>query len=252
MKLTLIQGDCLKVLPTLRKGSIDLLIADPPYNISHSGKISRRRNSKVVRKAKDINFDFGDWDWWNRDTYLRFMKKWMFLSLPILKNNCNFLTFIAKQDVSYILDFLVDVGFKYRDILCWIKTNPVPHLRKVNFAFGIETIIWVSRGKNTFNYKLGHHLNYHVSPIVMGKERTGHTTQKPESLIRWLISYLSKEGDTVLDPFLGSGTTMKVAKDLNRNCIGIEIEPKHIEIIKKRLNWGCEFSDVEFEFKVVK
>jgi DNA modification methylase len=87
-------------------------------------------------------------------------------------------------------------------------------------------------------------------PICQGKERTEHPTQKPEKLIEPFIKYWTNEGDIILDPFLGSGTTMKVARDLNRNCIGIEIDEKYIEMTKKRLNWEVSL-DVGFEFKKI-
>jgi len=129
--------------------------------------------------------------------------------------------------------------------------------RKVNFMNAVVMIFWAtkhstSRKYATFNYELGQHPDYKFAPLCMGKERYSygfHPTQKPESIIKWIMEYLSKKGDTVLDPFLGSGTTMKVAKDLERNCIGIEINEEYINMTKKRLNWGHSLPDfIEWEF----
>ncbi len=154
--------------------------------------------------------------------------------------------------IGFIKQFLEEMGFKYRNVLVWVKKNPAPYLRKVNFALGTETMLWMSRGKNTFNWKLGHSPNYYFEKVNYEEKSFTHPNKKSPKVIEWVMKYLSNEGDTILNPFLGSGTTMKVARDLKRNCIGIEINPKYIEIAKKRLNWGSSLSDkIEWEFKVV-
>lgn len=253
VKLTLIQGDCLDSLPTLENESVDLILTDPPQNISRKDEITR-----LGGRGRAISYDFGDWDFFKtKEEYLSFMKKWIDDCIQLLKPNCNFVIFIAREYLSYIGNYLVSKNFKWRQTLHWIKTNPVPHLRKVTFANGVEQAIFCSRGKHIFNYKLGHSPNYIIAPIVMGKKRIKingktHPTQKPEKVIDWIIKYLSNEGDIILDPFLGSGTTMFVCRDLKRSCIGIDISPEYIKMTKKRLNWNSSLNpNIKWEFKII-
>jgi DNA modification methylase len=255
IKMTLIQGDCLKVLPTIPDESVDLVLTDPPFMIS-SDLVIKRNNLKKskYKRASDISYQFGEWDYFeNKEKYFEFTYNWLKECIRILRKGGALVTFFDKAKISYIWDFLEENGMKNRQILIWLKTNPTPRLRKVNFSTTSSFLVWSVKkgGKQTFNYKIGYQTDYIFSPIVMGKEREQHPTQKPEKVIETWMKYLSNEGDMILDPFLGSGTTMKVARDLKRSCIGIEINPKYIEICKKRLNWGSSLSNnIEWEFKI--
>ncbi len=196
------------------------------------------RNKDFARfKGRDINYNFGEWDIFDGDKdYLDFMKKWLDELPRILKPNANVVIFLARKYRSVIGNYLeYKHNIRWRNELIWVKTNPVPHLRKVQFASGTEHAIWLSNGKNTFNYKEGHSPNYFISSICMGKERTEHPTQKSISLIQWILKYLSNEGDLVLDPFMGSGTTAVASKILNRNFIGFEISEEYVKIANERL-----------------
>jgi len=224
------------VLKSLPDHCIDLLLVDPPYNISQKGMEITRANSPSHRfQGRNIHYDFGVWDRLPADKYEDFMQSWIQEAIRVLKENANFVSFIAKENVSKLHSFMLSKGFKYRNILCWVKSNPVPHLRKVNFASAVEFIYWCSRGKNTFNWQLGHSPNYFKSPLCQGIERLEHPTQKPEALISWLVKYLSNKDDLVLDCMCGSGTTLSVAQKLGREWIGIEINPKYCELARKRL-----------------
>jgi site-specific DNA-methyltransferase (adenine-specific) len=254
IKMTLIQGDCLKVLPTIPDESVDLVLTDPPFMISTNIVIKRSNLKKSkYRRASDINYNFGKWDVFEtKEEFLNFTSKWVNECSRLIKNG-NFVSFFDNFKITYLIDLLEKNGFKIRQSLYWIKTNPTPKLRKVNFNSTVSTLIWASKGKNTFNYQEGyatqHFICKQIAPNNISELRR-HPTQKPEKVIEWLIKYLSNENDTILDPFLGSGTTMKVARDLKRSCIGIEINPEYIEITKKRLGWGSSLSDkIEWEFK---
>jgi len=245
LKLTLIQGDCLRVLPTLPSESVDLVLTDPPYALGEKAEKPAiiREGSKFKRKTP-INPNFS----WDNEVPL----SWIEECYRILKPKGLLATFYGKDRISYLIDYARKVGFNVRDIGAWYKTNPVPQARKVKWCSALE--LWVLFRKlkgHTFNYRLGMRHNVIVSPICQGKERTRHPTQKPERVLKPFIEYFTNEHDTVLDCFLGSGTTMKVARDLKRNCIGVESEPSYIEIIKKRLNWGVSSGNMEFEFRVV-
>jgi DNA modification methylase len=258
VKLTLIHGDALKVLPTIPSESIDIIITDPPFMISKEDKITRSKNPNYKFKAnKDINLYFGDWDVFeSEEKYLEFTYKWLSEAWRTLRKGGHLLTFFDKFKITYLVNWVKEHDGIPRQPLFWIIQNPVPKARKINLMNAVVMIFWAtkhttSRKYATFNYELGQHPDYKFAPLCMGKERYSygfHPTQKPESIIKWIMEYLSKKGDTVLDPFLGSGTTMKVAKDLERNCIGIEINEEYINITKKRLNWGHSLGNIEWEF----
>jgi site-specific DNA-methyltransferase (adenine-specific) len=124
-------------------------------------------------------------------------------------------------------------GFSPRhdDILMFTKSN--------NFCFNLDNIrvpqkyfrrINNMRGANPGDVWQFSHVHY------CSTEREKHPTQKPEALIERIILTSTNENDTVLDPFAGSGTTLRVAQQLNRNCEGFEINPEYIDMIKNRLN----------------
>lgn len=256
IKLTLIQGDALKVLKKIPDESVDLVITDPPYNISQDNKRLSRKNlsSKTHKRSSDIILDFGDWDKMDEKEYKDFTEKWFSEVVRVLKSKSWFLSFFSKERIGYFTDPLDGLfkkyGFKTRTIITWCKSNPTPSFRKVNFLSSTEFIVVGSKGKcKVKNFLEQKHMkNYFITPNSSIWKETTHPTEKPISIIKWLIKILSNEGDTILDTFLGSGTTMKAGLELRRNVIGIEIEPKYIEIVKKRLNWGSSLGNVEFKF----
>jgi len=253
VKLTLIQGDALEVLPTLPTNSVDLIITDPPQNLSHERKIDRTKIEKrSLKRPSILSYDFGDWDKFESDEeFLNFTWSWVRECFRILKPNGSFYCFFPRQYISF-LDLMVrKLGFKPRSVIVWHKLNPCPQIFKVGYMEACELILYATGKGHFYNYKLGQTHNFIETPLCQGKERLGHPNQKPEKVIEFLMVRSSREGDTVLDPFLGSGTTMKVARDLRRNCIGIEKDEKWIKVTKKRLNWGSSLGDVEFEFKVI-
>jgi len=256
IKLTLIQGDCLKVLPKIPDESVDLVVTDPPYNISQENKKLSRKSlsSKLHKRDSDIILDFGEWDRRTEEEYKVFTERWFKEIVRILKPKSWFLSFFSKERIGYFTDPLDGLfkkyGFKTRTVITWCKSNPTPSFRKVNFLSSTEFIVVGSKGKcKVRNFLEQKHMkNYFITPNSSSWQETEHPTEKPLSLIKWLIRICSNKNDTVLDPFLGSGTTMKACLELRRNCIGIEINPEYIEITKKRLNWGSSLGNVKFEF----
>ena len=238
MKMTLICGDCFKILPHIESESIDLVLADPPYNISSEVVPVYDVRGKKGRRPIYLN---AEWDKYSEKDYLRKMYFFVKEVKRVLKPSGTFICFTSDKYLSYLRHFVILNGMVYRQTCIWIKSNPVPQLRKVKFQHATELFFLVHKEK-------GHRPNVFYHPIVSGKERTKHPTQKPLWLFKELISYTTRENDVVLDPFLGSGTTMKACLELNRNCIGIEINREYIDIIKKRLNWGSTLENVEFEY----
>jgi len=255
MELTLIQGDCLKVLPKLPDESVDLIIADPPYAISQKGKkISRKSlSSKSWKRDMDIRLDFGEWDnFETEDEFFKFTESWFKECVRVLKQKGWIYIFFDKQKTGYF-DLILAPKYKIksRTIFTWLKTNPCPSFRKVNWLSASE-FIWVgSKGscklKNFLNQT--EMFNYMITPNKSIYGKTEHPTEKPEDLIKKFVLVSSYKGGLVLDPFLGSGTTMKACLELNRNCIGIELNPEYIKLTKKRLNWGYSLNpNIKFKF----
>jgi DNA modification methylase len=251
MRLTLIQGDALKVLPTIPSDSIDLILTDPPYNVSKDATPIYDTRVKNGKRVIQLN---AEWDKFEEEEFLSMMYKFIDEVKRILKPSGTFVCFTSDKYLSYLRNYINNIGMVYRQTCIWVKSNPVPQMRKVKFMHSTEFFFFANKekGHDSFRWELGERPNVFYHPILGGKERLNHPTQKPIWLIKELVSYFSKEEDIILDPFLGSGTTMEAARDLKRNCIGIEIDPKYIEMTKKRLNWGSSLlNDVEWEFKVI-
>jgi len=241
MKHIIYHGDTLKVLKTLSDESVDCIIVDPPYAISQEGKkISRKSlSSKSWKRDMDIRLDFGEWDIFEtEDDFFKFTESWFKECVRVLKQKSWIYIFFDKQKTGYFdLILAPKYGIKSRTIFTWLKTNPCPSFRKVNWLSATE-FVWVgSKGSCKLKnfLKQTEMFNYMLTPNKSIYGKTEHPTEKPEQLIEKFILVSTNKGDLVLDPFLGSGTTMVVAEKLNRNSIGIELNPDYIEIAKKRM-----------------
>jgi len=235
--------------------SIDLVYADPPYNLS--GKSLNLINNKTGGPFYKMN---EEWDTWNYEDYLVFTEKWMGNVWNVLKQNGSLYVSCTYHNIAEIICTAKRTKFKLNNILTWYKTNSMPNLTKRTFTHSTEYICWFVKGKNwKFNYETLKEFNPHKTtegnpkqlrdfldfiemPIVQGKERLKekngrslHPTQKPEMLIELIILASSNEGDLVLDPFFGTGTTGVVASRLKRNWIGIEIKEEYIKAADERI-----------------
>lgn len=224
----LIQGDCLKVLPTLEDESIDIVLTDPPYGISRTSNIHTMKD-----RLRRTGIDFGDWD----DT--KVVKAVLPEIERVLKPKGSMLMFYDQMKIHEI------AIMNPRRCIYWKKTNPFPMRQNPFPLSSVECILYSTKSKTgTYNGKGEHNWFECRSPLPF--ERF-HPTQKPEKLMAWLLTLFSNEGDIVLDPFLGSGTTMKVSQDLGRSCIGIEVNRKDCDVVKKRC-FGRKFLDREVEY----
>jgi len=229
--IKLINDDCLNVLKNISDNSVDLILTDPPYNISGKGHLTKKGNNIV--KA-----DFGEWDYsFNPNDYVKDMFR-------ILKDGGSFYTFTSDELFGKWVEALDNNGFKRMKWMVWRKTNPVPSFRKVTYLTAGELIIFVIKPndkiRHTFNFKTQKEMHNIIdSPICqtsgLKEKRFNHPTQKPIKIIKHLIEISSNEEDIVLDPFLGSGTTAVACKQLKRKCLGIEISKEYCDISKKRL-----------------
>ena len=223
---TIFVQDAIKLIKNIPSGSIDLILTDPPYNIS--------KKQKIDLTTHKVNYDFGEWDH-NSISWKDFIDDF----IRILKPNGVMVIFYDRLYIGDIGQYCNEKGLKTRHIGAWVKTNPVPQTKKVKWMNGLELFIVITKNtqgkEHHFNYKLGMSPEYFISPTCSGPERTEHPTQKREDLIEWIMSYWSFEQDTVFDPFCGSGTVPVVAKKLNRKYIAADISQKYIDITISRI-----------------
>lgn len=223
--LNLMQGNCLELMKDIPDGSVDAIITDPPYNIS------RDNNFHTMGR---VGIDFGEWD---KDFDLT---SWIKVAEPLLKKGGNIVIFNDWKNMSYIVEELELNGFQIKDLIRWKKTNAMPRNRDRRFITDYEVAVWAVKkgGKWTFN-RLSD--TYEIPEIVGGltpkseKLDGGHTTQKPVYVMEWIIERLTDEGQNILDPFSGSGTTGVACKNLGRNFIGFELDETYFNIAKERI-----------------
>ena len=242
----ILHGDAIDVLNSLPENSVDLVFADPPYNLQLENELWRPNLTKVdaVKDGWDQFSSFEEYD--------SFTRNWLRATKRVLKENGTIWVIGSYHNIYRVGKILQDLEYWILNDILWIKTNPMPNFRGVRFTNAHETLLWAKKNKKakyTFNHFTMKGLNGDkqmrsdwLIPICSGKERIkiegkkAHTTQKPEALLYRVISSSSKPGDVILDPFFGSGTTGAVAKKLHRNWIGIEREEKYIEIAQKRID----------------
>ena len=232
--------NCLEGMKVIPDDSIDMVFTDPPYNISTTNehRDKNKPNSPIMRQNKALNYDFGDWDNMERKEFLDFTKDWLIEACRVLKQDGAILSFFNKEDISYLGWEAKSLGVRTRTIFTWHKTNPVPSFRKVNYLSSCE-YIWIgSKGDfKTFNFKQQKNMhNFFETPNKSSYGVTDHPTEKPLALIKHLVEIHTQEGDTVLDPFMGSGTTAIACIDTGRKYIGFELDENHYNTSLQRIN----------------
>ncbi|MCC0034251.1 MAG: site-specific DNA-methyltransferase [Hoeflea sp.] len=245
---TIIKGDCVAALEALPENSVDVIFADPPYNLQLGGDLARPDQS-MVDAVND------HWDQFESfAAYDAFTRAWLLACRRVLKPNGTIWVIGSYHNIFRVGTQLQDLGFWLLNDVVWRKTNPMPNFRGRRFQNAHETMIWASRDQNaksyTFNYEAMKAANDDVQmrsdwlfPICTGAERLKgedgkkvHPTQKPEALLARVLMASSKPGDVVLDPFFGSGTTGAVARRLGRHFVGIEREQDYIDAARARID----------------
>ncbi len=238
-------GDSLELLPQLPPASVDLVFADPPYNLQLSQTLYRPNMTRVegVDEAWDRFEDF--------ESYDRFSRAWLEACRRALKPNGSLWVIGTYHNIFRLGAIMQDLGFWFLNDVVWVKTNPMPNFRGVRFTNAHETLIWAARDQKsryTFNYHAMKSMNGDVQmrsdwviPICSGSERLkidgtrAHPTQKPEALLYRILLASTRPGDLVLDPFFGTGTTGAVAKRLHRHWLGIEQNPEYVSLAQARI-----------------
>ena len=243
---SIIAGDCIKAMNSLPENSIDLIFADPPYNLQLKSQLHRPDHSKV--DAVDDHWD----QFSSFAAYDQFTKDWLTAARRILKPDGALWVIGSYHNIFRVGAAVQDAGFWILNDVIWRKSNPMPNFRGKRLTNAHETLIWAAKcekSKYTFNYEALKALNEGIQmrsdwllPLCTGHERLkdekgdkAHPTQKPEGLLHRILIGTSNPGDVVLDPFFGTGTTGAVAKMLKRDFIGIEREQNYRAIAQKRI-----------------
>lgn len=241
LKLDIVNGDAIEKLKDIPDESIDLIVTDPPYNL----------NKDYGNNSDNLEFE----------EYLEFSRKWLNECKRVLKKNGTIYVFMGMRYISYIYMILEqELKFKFNSWITWHYTQGVGKTKGFSprhddilmftksdkYTFNLDSVrvpqkyyrsVNNMRGSNPGNVWEFSHMHY------CNKNRKNHPTQKPEGLYERMILASSNEGDTVLDPFAGSGTALRVCQNINRNCIGIEINPEYVKMIKERLEKDFEGFD---------
>ena len=246
-------GDCVEVLSKkVHEKSIDLIFADPPYNLS--GNSLKWEGNKTGGDWYMIN---ENWDKMTAPEYIRFTRQWISSCRRVLKDNGSIYIACSYHNISEVMIVLKQLDFRINNVITWHKTNAMPNMTRRVFTHSTEFVVWAAKGSGwIFNYEKIKEINpekqkngnlkqmrdFWELPLVQGRERLRgednralHPTQKPEEMLKRIILASSNKGDVVLDPFLGSGTTTYVAKKYDRQWIGIERDKKYVRIARKRM-----------------
>lgn len=253
---TIYLGDTIETLKTLPDNSVDLIFADPPYNMQVEGTLKR------VNGTDFDGVEGNDWDEFDSLAHYReFTYSWLKEAKRVLKKDRSSLWVIGSfQNIYVVGSILQDLGYWLINDIVWSKTNPTPNFMGTKFTNRQETLLWATPTKNTkykFNYKTMKELNGGKQmtsvwdiPVSSGSERIKddegkklHPTQKPEKLLYNVIISSSSEGDLILDPFMGSGTTGAMAKRLGRNFFGIERDNRYRTFALKRISEEITIQD---------
>ena len=252
---TIINDDCIKVMKQMEPNSVDLIFADPPYNLQLGEALTRPDNTHVSGV-------YEEWDnFESMAEYDDYTREWMSAARRVLKDDGAIWVIGSYHNIFRVGTVLQDLGFWILNDIIWNKSNPMPNFKGTRFTNAHETLIWAAKNpksKYTFNYEAMKALNEDMQmrsdwsiALCTGKERLKddkgeklHSTHKPEALLYRVILASTKVGDVILDPFFGTGTTGAVAKKIGRNFIGIEKDAHYCAGAQKRID---EVQPVESE-----
>ena len=255
---TIIQGDCIAEMARLPEKCVDMIFADPPYNLQLGGDLFRPEGSRV--DAVDDEWDKFD----SLSAYDDFTREWLHEARRILKDDGTIWVIGSYHNIYRVGALLQDAEFWILNDIVWRKSNPMPNFRGTRFTNAHETLIWCAKDEKaryTFNYRAMKALNDDlqmrsdwVLPICAGAERVkgddgakAHPTQKPEALLYRILLACTKPGDVVLDPFFGTGTTGAVARRLGRHWVGIEREPSYLKVAAQRIESTLQLDESAME-----
>jgi len=225
----LYKGDSLTMLKALPDACVDAIITDPPYNIGETAKLCKKGNKIVSNKEM-----WGHFEPENTADWLGYLDKVFKEFHRVVKGSL--IIFYDRFEITRIKDMLGQAGFYPKNLLCIVKKNPLPHFRKNGFRSDFELALYCQKikGKDTFNF-LSQDQMKSVDYYVIGKKRTTHPTEKPLEVIKKYVNIITKEGDIVLDAFIGSGTTALACEQTGRKWLGIEKDETYCQMVKRTM-----------------
>ena len=240
------EGDCIEIRRKIPKGKVQLILTDPPYNASNGGvNLPDNKTGGAYYKVNEEWDKFG-----NYKDYMQFTKRWLEEADKLLAPNGSIMVCGSLHNIGEVIVALKEREYKFINLITWKKTNPMPSITKRTLTHSTEFIVWFAKGKGwKFNYKnmkkysQGKQLRdvwefsiCQGSERIKGKNgRAAHPTQKPLELFKRLVEMATDEGDIIIDPFMGSGTTAIAAMQLNRDWIGIDNNKGYIDLANKRI-----------------
>jgi DNA modification methylase len=234
----LYNDDCINAMKTLPENYVEMILTDPPYNL---GKFMKDRATNLKRMRNNY-FGAAGWDDLEYEDWVCSMDQFFQEAARVLKIGGAMIVFMAIIKVETIINLAEKYGFYYKTTGIWHKQNPMPRNMNLHFINSTEAWIYFTYKKHTGTFNNDNkaiHDFFETAVTPMGERRFGkHPTQKPEQLINHFISLLSNEGDTILDPFMGSGSTGAVAIEAGRNFIGVELNNEYFNIATSRINMG--------------
>lgn len=236
MDSALFNGDCTSIMHNFMDESVDCIITDPPYNL---GLIMHNRNTNL-KKMRENQFAYAGWDNLEFEEWENNMRVWLLECSRVLKKRGTLIVFMAVIKVADVIRLASEAGFYYKTTGVWHKTNPMPRNMKIQFVNSTECwIYFINHGTSgTFhNHDKVCHDFIESSVCPLSEKKLGkHPTQKPLSIMRYLIETLTNPDDVVLDPFMGSGSTCVAAKLTGRRFLGIELNEEYYNIAKARID----------------
>ncbi|KXA97997.1 hypothetical protein AKJ37_01670 [candidate division MSBL1 archaeon SCGC-AAA259I09] len=240
LRNTIIHADCMEVMPEMPESSVDAVITDPPYGIQDDEKVSKRKGSATGLK------DSLDWERRKGKDQFKWLRRVLEEFRRILKPTGNLGLFYDRFEISRMRELGESVGFHALNYYALVKRNPAPRYRKDNFKSGFElaALFCMDKKESKFNYLNDDPqamVNYHE--YVPSDKETDHPTEKPVAPLKDLIKIFTDPGDLVFDPFCGSGSVLIAAQKTRRDWIGVEKNPKYVEMAEERLNANCRKLD---------
>lgn len=236
MKHDIYHNDCFDVFPEIENNSIDLILTDPPYNITNLVGHSKPNFGSI----RPNHFATAEWDKYNNDDFYTMIDNFFTQAERVIKKKGTLIIFTSYLYIGSVVEIAEKHNFYFKNVGVWHKTNPMPANMNLHFLSATEFFIYFvydsKTGTFNNNGKAVHNV-FECSVAPKSERKYGkHQTQKPEKLITWLTELLSNPGDIVLDPFMGTGTTCVCAKNLGRGYIGIEKQQEFFNISKERLD----------------
>lgn len=232
---TLVKGNCIDIMGSLKDNSVDLIVTDPPYNL---GNFMRNRDTNLKQMRKNFFGDAG-WDDLDFEEWTEHMDSFFKESQRILKEAGSMIVFMSLIKIETLIKLAEKNNFYYKTTGIWHKTNPMPRNMNLHFINSVEGwVYFVNKARTgTFNNNSLAIHDFIETSLTPGGEKKygGHPTQKPESVIQHFVELLSNPGEVVMDPFMGSGTTGVVSKRCERSFIGIELQEDYFDVALKRI-----------------